>query len=162
MLILVPIGLSLFWRKRGLALTKRRLIIAGIFGIAFGFVEASVVVYLRAALGVLPGYPAIQVVNALPKSLLDIELYREAATIVMLASVALLAAKQVRERWAIFFWMFATWDLFFYIGTWLMIRWPDSWTTPDVLFLIPVPWLAQVWFPILVSLLTLIAVVIGQ
>jgi hypothetical protein len=27
-----------------------------------------------------------------------------------------------------------------------------------VLFLIPVPWIAQVWFPLLVSLLTILAI----
>ncbi|HZU42577.1 MAG TPA: hypothetical protein VE994_07900, partial [Terriglobales bacterium] len=37
-----------------------------------------------------------------------------------------------------------------------------SLTDLDVLFLIPVPWLAQVWFPVLVSGLTALAVLAGS
>jgi hypothetical protein len=32
----------------------------------------------------------------------------------------------------------------------------------DVLFLIPKPWFAEIWFPILVSGMTLAAVVLGR
>jgi len=31
----------------------------------------------------------------------------------------------------------------------------------DVLFLIPVPWVAQVWFPLLVSALTVLAIALS-
>jgi hypothetical protein len=50
------------------------------------------------------------------------------------------------------------WDISYYAGLWATIRWPTSLTQFDVLFLIPVPWVAQVWFPLLVSVLALIAV----
>jgi hypothetical protein len=93
-----------------------------------------------------------------PQSLLTVEVLREGATIVMLASVAMLAAVRARERWAVFLWTFALWDISYYAGLWATIRWPTSLTNLDVLFLIPVPWVAQVWFPRLVSVLTLIAV----
>jgi hypothetical protein len=83
---------------------------------------------------------------------------REGATIVMLVAIALLAASRARERWAIFLWTFALWDISYYAGLWATIRWPTSLKDLDVLFLIPVPWVAQVWFPLLVSGLTLITV----
>lgn len=154
LLILVPLGLFYFWRKQKLNLSQQQLLVAGIFGIAFGLVEASVVVYLRAALGVLPGYQMLDVIQSLPKDLLRIEIYREAATIVMLWGVAFLTAKRIKERWAVFLWAFAAWDILFYVFLWLFIRWPGSLTTTDILFLIPVPWVAQVWYPLLVSSLT--------
>jgi hypothetical protein len=69
----------------------------------------------------------------------------------MLLAVAMLAARAVRERWAMFLWCFAIWDAAYYAGLWTTIRWPQSLATPDVLFLIPVPWIAQVWFPLLID-----------
>ena len=160
----LPFIVYYLWRKKGLAISKRTLFLTGLFGIAFGFVEASVVVYLRAAIGLLPGdiYQQTQILSELPKSLLAIEFFREAATMVMLISIALIAVKSLRERWAIFLWTFAVWDIFYYIGLWAMIRWPSSLLVSDVLFLIPVPWLSQVWFPIIISALIMAAVVITR
>ena len=93
-------------------------------------------------------------------SLLTIEIFRELATLIMLVTIALLIVKTWRERWAMFLWIFAAWNIFFYVALWATVRWPSSLTTPDVLFLIPVPWFAQVWFPLLVSGLTMVAVVL--
>lgn len=168
--ILVPVAIFLLFRNRRFAVTYSQLLVAAVFGVAFGFVEAALVVYLRAVLGVLPGdsgvlsgvvqhaLQPVQVLKDLPPSLLKVEIVREAATIVMLTSVALLAARGLKERCAIFLWVFAAWDIFYYAGLWLTIRWPASLADLDVLFLIPVPWLAPVWFPILVSGLTMAAI----
>ena len=172
--IFIPFAVFYFWRKRGLAIAKGTLVVSAFFGAAFGFVEAAVVVYLRAAVGQLPGYGGTlsdvarlsskiyqksQIQSDLPQSLLTVEVWRESATLVMLISVALLSVKSFRERSAIFLWCFAIWDICYYLGLYLTVGWPPSLLSPDVLFLIPVPWLAQVWFPILVSALTMLAVV---
>jgi hypothetical protein len=157
-------------------LTTAQLTLTTLFGAAFGFVEAAVVVYLRAAVGLLPGYKGTLADVArmsagiyqqaqsveLPPSLMTVELLREGATIVMLVTLALLAAQKVRERWAIFLWAFAAWDMAYYAGLWATVRWPASLKDLDILFLIPVPWFAQVWFPLLVSLLTLLAVALAR
>jgi hypothetical protein len=175
LLIVIPFVAYYLWRKEGLTISKWTLVFSGLFGIAFGFVEASAVVYLRAAVGLLPGYGGAlsdvarpsadiyqqaQILSELPKSLLAVEFFREAATMIILLSMALVAVKSLRERWAIFLWVFTTWDIFYYVGLWATVRWPSSPLTPDVLFLIPVPWFSQVWFPILISALTMVAVVI--
>lgn len=177
LLMAIPFVAYYLWRKEGLPISKWTLFISGLFGIAFGFVEASVVVYLRAAIGLLPGYGGTlsdvaklssdiyqqaQILNELPKSLLAIEFFREAATMIMLLSIALIAVKSLRERWAVFLWTFATWDIFYYVGLWATVRWPSSLLAPDVLFLIPVPWFSQVWFPLLGSALTMVAVVVAR
>jgi hypothetical protein len=171
--LLLPLACWWFWRRSGLYLSRSTLIFAALFALAFGFVEAAVVVYIRAAVGMLAGmngtltdvaresaplYRQPMAVRQMPPSLLTLETLREAATIVMLASVAMLGARRARERWAIFLWCFALWDLAYYAGQWATVRWPQSLLSPDVLFLIPEPWLAQVWFPILVSGLTALAV----
>ena len=164
LLILGPVLGYLIWDNR-LNLSKQKLFLTGIFGAAFGFVEASVVVYLRGAAGILSDckmrlpdgvitfdlYRQSHLLTELPQNFLAIEMYREFATIIMLVAVALLVEKFWHERWAIFIWAFAFWDLFYYLGLKLTIDWPAKFTTSDVLFLLPVPWLSQVWFPILIS-----------
>jgi hypothetical protein len=97
-------------------------------------------------------------VTQFPQSLLTIEVYREAATMVMLIGVAPLSASKTSARWLAFLWVFALWDIAYYAGLWVTVRWPASFTDLDVLFLIPVPWIAQVWFPLLVSFLTVVAI----
>jgi hypothetical protein len=174
LLVLIPFITYFAFRRTGFRLSWRQLIIIAIFATAFGFVEAAVVVYLRAATGLLPGYTETlselqhssegyhqeESISQFPQSLLTIEVCREAATIVMLISVAMLAASRTSARWAAFLWAFALWDVAYYTGLWATVRWPASLTDLDVLFLIPVPWTAQVWFPLLVSGLTVLTIVL--
>jgi hypothetical protein len=160
LLVLVP-GLSFyFWRRARLVIPGPALAVAAAFGAAFGFVEAAVVAYLQAAIGLSPASADPLTVPQIPPHLLRIEVAREAATIVMLLSVAFLAARRPRERWAIFLYMFAFWDLVYYAGLRVLVGWPDSLLAQDVLFLIPVPWIAGVWYPVLVSTLTVLAVLV--
>lgn len=106
LLVLVPVVTYLVYRSWGLAVDRVALVAGLTFGLAFGFVEAVVVVYLRAATGLLsasqvmtitgPGsaqQATSQVLAAMPASLVSIERLREAATIVMLVSVAMLGAQ---------------------------------------------------------------------
>ena len=177
LLVLIPLILYVAWRNRGIQIPGRQLLFATIFAVAFGFVEGAVAIYLSAAAGLLPGYmgtlsevqrlaratqPETLPIDQFPQSLLIVEVLREAATILMLASVALLAATKARERCAIFLWTFALWDVSYYAGLWATIRWPASLNDLDLLFLIPVPWVAQVWFPLLVSALTLVVVALSR
>lgn len=177
LLVFIPGAVFIRWRSRGLQISGRQLLFSTLFALAFGFVEAAVVVYLRAASGLLPGYAGTltevqrlekgialypPTITQFPQSLLTVEVLREGATIVMLLSIAMLAAVRARERWALFLWTFALWDVSYYAGLRATIHWPTSFTDLDVLFLIPVPWMAQVWFPLLVSVLTLIAVALSR
>ena len=169
--VLVPVAVYFYCRRSAIAITARQLAVVGLFAAAFGFVEGSVVVYLRAATGLLPGYqgtladvarlaPQAQLSGELPQSLVSLEVLREAATMVMLISVALLTPVGGKTRVAIFLWAFGIWDIIYYASLWATIRWPQSIRDGDVLFLIPEPWLAPVWFPLLVSGLTLVAILL--
>jgi hypothetical protein len=139
-----------------------------LFGISFGYVEAAVVVYLRALYDPLrhtlhPDRPAgelfpliteDQLQRAAPEKswFLGVEVAREAATMIMLASVALVAARD-RPLWLPSFAIaFGTWDLSFYAFLKLLLQWPSSIMTWDILFLIPVPWVAPVLAPSIVSM----------
>lgn len=177
LLIVLPIVAYGYWRHQGLSLSIGTLFVAACFAAAFGFVEAAVVIYLRAAIGLLPGFrgtlanvselstelgPSADLLVGMPPSLLAVEVIREAATMVMLISVALLITRPRRNQCAAFLWTFAIWDISYYVGLWATIGWPSSLLTHDVLFLIPVAWFSQVWLPLLVSLLTVLAVLGGR
>ncbi len=161
---LVPIVAYFLWRGRRVPLASGKLMWSGVFAAAFGVVEGMVVVYLRAVAGLLPGYRGAgsDITPQLPQSLLTLEVFREAATIIMLLSVALLSCGTPRARAAVFLWVFAIWDIIYYATLWATIRWPVALSDPDVLFLIPVPWLSPVWFPLLVSGLAVAAVLLTR
>lgn len=173
LLILVPVIAYFSWRRSGVPFAARQLVASGVFAAAFGFVEAIVVVYLRAAVSLLPGfqgtlsdvmrrssefYQQSQAITQFPRSLMTLEVFREAATILMLLSVAILTAARSGSRVAVFLWTFAIWDIAYYAGLWATVRWPLSLKDSDVLFLIPRPWISPVWFPLLVSGLVMLAI----
>lgn len=139
-----------------------------LFGISFGYVEAAVVVYLRAIYDPIrhrlhpdrpPGdlFPLIkteELAAAGPENTrrLSIEVGREAATILMLAGFAMIAGRNFNERMAAMAVAFGLWDVSFYAFLKLMIDWPASLFTWDILFLIPLPWIGPVLAPVIVSL----------
>ena len=137
-----------------------KLSLLALFGIAMAHLEGVVVVYLRKALGMLDSESNKESVKKFPKRYLYIEMTREAATIIMLAVIAYLVGDLWPEKGIFFLWTFAFWDLFYYLSLYILIKWPPTLKTIDVLFLIPVPWIAPVWFPVGVSSLTIIIITI--
>ena len=69
----------------------------------------------------------------------------------MLAAIALAVAGNARQWAAAFAIAFGIWDIAFYAGLKLLLGWPASLLTWDILFLIPLPWAGQVIAPMLVS-----------
>jgi hypothetical protein len=147
------------WRRTVLALL--------LFGTAFGYLEAAVVSYLRqlhepARLQFYPSRPPGELFPLLTleqlrsaghsqQQTLGVEIGREAATIVMLAAAALAVAENAGQWAAAFVIAFGTWDITFYIFLRVLLGWPPSLFTWDILFLIPVPWAGPVLAPVLVS-----------
>ena len=124
-----------------------------LFAVAMGIFEGSVVVYLRALY--YPGgfsFPLQPMENYIAIT----ELVRELASLCMLLSVAIIAGKNFSQRFAWFLFMFAVWDIVYYIHLWLFLGWPDSIMTWDILFLIPVPWTGPVITPVVISVLMII------
>jgi hypothetical protein len=134
------------------------LSLLAIFGIAMAHLEGVVVVYLRKALGILDSESNKESIDKFPRRYLAIEMTREAATIIMLVVIAYLTGTTWIEKGVLFLWTFAFWDLFYYVSLYILIKWPPSFKTIDVLFLIPVPWIAPVWFPIGVSSITILII----
>lgn len=135
-------------------------ILLAFFGIAMAHLEGVVVVYLRKALDFNENGSNINFLQKFPKKYLLIERTREAATIIMLVVLAYLIGNNWNERLIIFLWTFAFWDLFYYVSLYILIQWPNRLKTIDVLFLIPKPWIAPVWFPISISTLTILCIFI--
>jgi len=120
-----------------------------LFAIAMGFLESVVVIYLRTIY-----YPEG---FAFPLKLIGqkialTEILREAATLVMLIFISMIATKKWVERFAFFLLAFAVWDVFYYIFLKLLLNWPLSWFTWDILFLIPFLWAGPVAAPVINSI----------
>lgn len=125
-----------------------------VFAAAMGWLEAVVVVYIRALLGIRPaeGYPAAAEVLSRIRSipwLMRVEQSREVATMIMLAGVGWLAGRDVRSRFGAFIAAFGVWDIAYYLALYALLRWPPSVATMDLLFLIPPHplWYQPVWLP---------------
>lgn len=121
------------------------------YAVAMAYLEAAVVVYLQLALGLQVGaiFPLRPASEA--GSLVAIEAGREAATLVMIAAVGLLAGRTWHERLAWSAVVFGAWDIGYYAWLYLFTGWPPTPGTPDLLFLLPVPWVGPVWSPVVVS-----------
>ena len=114
-----------------------------------GYLETAVVVYLRALY--YPNGFELPLVN-LDIPIAITELGREAATIIMLAGIGILTGKNPTQRFAFFLYSFAIWDIFYYVFLKMLLDWPESLLTWDILFLIPLPWFGPVLCPCLISL----------
>jgi len=137
-----------------------KLSLLALFGIAMAHFEGVVVVYLRKALGMTNSESNRESLGKFPVRYLRIEMTREAATIIMLVVIAWLTGNDWIERGIFFLWTFAFWDLFYYLSLFILIKWPPKLTTADVLFLIPKPWIAPVWFPVAVSSATILTILL--
>jgi hypothetical protein len=117
------------------------MIWVSLFGVAFGFVESSIVVYLRAVY-----YPEgfTWPLKVISNAHLTVELLREAATIIMLVAIGIVAGKKGWQRFGYFLFAFGVWDIFYYVWLKIVLNWPASFTDWDVLFLIPLPWIGPV------------------
>src|SRR4029077_17088342 len=93
-----------------------------VLGVAVGYFEAAVVVYLR-ELYYPQGFRFPVVLATLRVA--TIETAREAASIVLLAAGARLARRAFLERFAAFALLFGVWDLFYYVFLKLILGWPE-------------------------------------
>ena len=119
------------------------------YAVAMAYLESAIVVYLR-RLYYPRGFDFPLVIIDVPTLL--IEVGRETATLVMLATFGVAAGRTKVGKWAYFLYLFGVWDIFYYIWLKVFLDWPASLCTWDVLFLIPVPWVGPVLAPVTVSL----------
>ncbi|MEZ5195462.1 MAG: hypothetical protein R2764_03415 [Bacteroidales bacterium] len=133
--------------------TAQRIILLAIFSIAMGFLESAVVVYLRKIYYKdgfqFPLQPIDQLIG-------KTEILREACTLIMLVILGMMNGRTKTEKFGFFLFCFAIWDIFYYVFLKILLGWPESLLTWDVLFLIPVTWVGPVFGPIINSLTMII------
>ena len=131
-----------------------RWFVVVVFAIAMAWLEAATVYYLRVLVDRLDPYQA----NPLPISgtLGPVELLREAATLLMLFTVGVLAGRTWQERLGYSAIMFGVWDIFYYLFLKAIYDWPKSLFDWDILFLLPLPWWGPVLAPMSVALLMIV------
>ncbi len=131
---------------------RSRAAVVVAYAVAMAYVESAVVVYLQLAQSITPDHlfpiRGADVVG----NLAAIEVGREAATMVMLLTIGILAGRKLADRLAWAAVAFGVWDILYYFWLWVFIGWPHSLGTWDVLFLIPVPWAGPVFAPLAVSM----------
>jgi len=127
-----------------------------LFSIAFAWVESAVVVYLRDIYfdGVFK-FPLVvfwEEGKHIIDPLVRIELGREIATIIMLVTAGCLAGKNGLQKFCYFMVSFGIWDIFYYVWLYVMVGWPESLMTWDLLFFVPLPWVGPVITPMIIAL----------
>jgi hypothetical protein len=136
---------------------RKTLLLLAVFSIAMGFLESSVVIYLR-YLYYPEGFKFP--LAGIPANVAVVEFLREAATIIMLLVIGVITGRNTTERFSFFLFCFAVWDIFYYIFLKLFLDWPESLFTWDILFVIPVPWVGPVIAPCLISLTMILLTVL--
>ena len=133
---------------------RTRWAIVVVFAIAMAWVEAASVFYIRALVDRIEPYQA----NPLPMNgaLGNVELCREAATLIMIGTLGLLAGRSWRDRVGYAAVAFGVWDIFYYVFLRLICGWPRTLLDWDILFLLPLPWWGPVLAPVSIALLMIV------
>jgi hypothetical protein len=133
---------------------RTRWILVALFAVAMAWVESASVFYLRTLVDRVEPYQT----HPLPMKdgFSAVELVREAATLVMLLAVGLLAGRTMLGGLGYASMAFGVWDIFYYVFLRMMSGWPHSLLDWDVLFLLPVPWWGPVLAPVSIALLMIV------
>jgi len=117
--------------------------------VSFAYVESAVVVYLREVY-YSEGFKFP--LKLIPSNIGLIEVGREAATLIMITTIGIISGKTRWQKVSYAFFIFGIWDIFYYIWLKAFLNWPKSLFIWDILFLIPVPWVAPVLAPLIVAI----------
>src|SRR6476619_1365482 len=122
---------------------RSRWLTVATFAVGMAWLEAATVYYLRAMVDRIEPYQP----NPLPiRGVLgEVELVREAATLLMLLTIGMLAGRTGRARLGYTAIAFGVWDILYYVFLRIICGWPRSLFDWDILFLLPLPW----WGPVL-------------
>ncbi|MCP4544015.1 MAG: hypothetical protein GY832_43435 [Chloroflexi bacterium] len=132
----------------------KRFLWVSVYAIAMAFLEAVVVAYIRGLLHITNDHVSLGPYARM-------EIWREAATIVMLAAVGWMAGRNRLDRWAYGLFAFGFWDVWYYIWLRVLLGWPETLLDWDTLFLIPLRWWGPVLSPVLIAVLICVTAVLA-
>jgi hypothetical protein len=133
---------------------RRRWCLVVLFATGMAWVESASVYYLRTVVDRIEPYQQ----NPLPihSVLGPVEVIREAATLVMLLTLGILAGRSWRKGFGYTALAFGVWDILYYVFLKLICGWPKSLFDWDVLFLLPLPWWGPVVAPVCIATLMVV------
>ena len=133
---------------------RARWLLVVTFAAGMAWVEAACVYYLRVMVDRIDPYQT----NPLPiRGILgEVELVREGATLLMLATIGMLAGRTSRTRLGYAAIAFGAWDILYYVFLRVISGWPASLFDWDILFLLPLPWWGPVLAPVCIALLMIV------
>jgi len=134
-----------------------RLVILAVCACAIAYGDSIVEIYLRQLMPMSEWQAHVKDLQTLEKfyiahQVLWTEQTRQISMLVLIVAISLIAGSSIRQRLGFFLWSFAIWELFHYLSLYSLIKWPGSLATWDVLFLVPRPWVAPVYVPVIISL----------
>jgi hypothetical protein len=124
----------------------KRFLWVSVYAIAMAFLEAVVVAYIRKLLDISDHRADLN-----PYAIMEV--WREAATLIMLVAVGWLTGRKKIDRLAYGMFAFGLWDIWYYVWLKVLIHWPKTLFDWDTLFLIPFPWRGPVLSAILIACL---------
>lgn len=124
-----------------------------LFAISMGYLECIVRVYVEDIY--YPGGFNFPLKMITAKHLFS-ELTREISTLFMILGVGVALGRSKNEKLAWFLYVFAVWDIFYYVALKSILNWPSSLFTWDLLFLIPTVWTGPVLAPVISSITMII------
>jgi hypothetical protein len=131
-----------------------RWLVVVAFAAAMAWMEGATVYYLRVLVNRVEPYQSAPLPLGGPLAL--VELAREAATLVMLLTVGVLAGRTPATRVGYTAVAFGVWDILYYVFLWIICGWPRSLFDWDVLFLLPLPWWGPVLAPCCIAALMIV------
>jgi len=141
-----------------------RLLILAVCACAVAYGDSIVEIYLRQLMPMTEWQARVKDLETLEKFYIAHKVFwteqtRQISTLVLMIAISLIAGVSMRQRLGFFLWSYAIWELFHYLSLYFLIKWPRSLDTWDVLFLVPRPWVAPVYVPVIISLAMLMCAI---
>lgn len=132
----------------------KRFLWVSVYAVAMAFLEAVVVAYIRQLLVITANHVTLG-------PYVTMEMWREMATLTMLAALGWLAGRKKLDRLAYGVFAFGLWDIWYYVWLKVLLDWPETIWDWDTLFLIPLHWWGPVLSPMLIAALICVTAVLA-
>lgn len=122
--------------------------------IAIAYVDAVATFYVRGMQQIAQhgGDFAQAVTEAMPPRIVTLEQTRQAATVLVLVTVAVVAGRNLQQQFGTAFFALGGWIVLRYAAIRTITDWPTALTDVDTVIFLPDPVYAPVWMPIVIGL----------